>query len=221
MAKSLFENIIDRSLTILTPEDLSKVKYIGDYAFKKCQKMQSIDIPLNVLSIGYYAFSQCNLLTVVNIPSSVKSIGNSAFTNCPSLETVNIAYGTETISERAFSLCSKLTTVNLPNSLKTIGESCFTNTQALKSITIPSSVENIGALAFSFSGGAMKIADAYFNQPSGMMVNLPTAGSDSGMFYVKTARNMNVYTDNETIKNYDYASDNITPTFYHLDGTAW
>ena len=221
MAKSLFENIIDRSLTVLTQDDLSKATYIGDYAFNACAQLKSIDIPLNVNKIGSYSFQGCNSLTTINIPSSVKSIGDWSFDNCVSLESVNIEYGTEVISNQVFSTCSKLKTINLPNSLKSIGESCFTNDQALTSITIPSSVENIGKLAFSYSGGAMKIADAYFNQPSGMTVNLPTAGSGSGMFYVKTARSMNIYTDNETIKNYAWSSDNITPTFYHLDGTAW
>ena len=65
------------------------------------------------------------------------------------------------------------------------------------------------------------MATVRFEQPSGMEITLPKAGSTEGMFYSKTARPMDVYTDNETIKNYAWASDNITATFYHLDGTTW
>lgn len=39
--------------------------------------------------------------------------------------------------------------------------------------------------------------------------------------YYKSAKSITVYTDNETIKNYDWASDNVTATIYHLDGSAW
>jgi hypothetical protein len=102
-----------------------------------------------------------------------------------------------------------------------IGKCAFYCCTALTVITIPSSVTSIGTLIFANPNGAMNITDAYFLQASGMEVTLPTAGSGSGMFYVKTARTMNVHTDNETIKNYGWATDNITPTFYHLDGTPW
>lgn len=198
MAKSLFEYIVNRDLTVLTKEDLSKVKYIGGYAF-----------------------SSCNQLTNVEIPKGVKSIDERGFFQCISLESVFFESGVESLGILCFSGCSKLKDLQLPDTLKEIKQGCFGSNTSLTSVTIPNNVNIIGPSAFANSSGAMNITNAYFRQPSGMAVTLPTAGSSKGMFYVKTARNMNVYTDNETIKNYDWATDNITATFYHLDGTAW
>lgn len=106
-------------------------------------------------------------------------------------------------------------------SVTSIGDLCFYLCTSLTSVTIPKNVYYIGRLSFANPNGSMAITDVYFNQPSGMDVTLPTAGSSDGIFRVKTARAMNIYTDNETIKNYAWSSDNITATLYHLDGTAW
>lgn len=57
----------------------------------------------------------------------------------------------------------------------------------------------------------------YFNQPNGVNIDI-----QKGCFSYKSATTKNIYTDNEIVKNYDWATnENITPTFYHLDGTAW
>jgi hypothetical protein len=57
----------------------------------------------------------------------------------------------------------------------------------------------------------------YFNQPDGVNVNI-----EKGCFSYKSATAKNIYTDNTSVKNYDWSTnENITATFYHLDGTAW
>ena len=151
-----------------------------------------------LINIGENAFSYCNSLTNATLPEGLTSIGIKAFTSCKSLIDITLPDSLINIEQQAFGMCS-----------------------SLPKISVPKGVSNIGNLAFSHSTGSMAITDAYFYQPSGMTITLPTAGSNYGMFYVKTARSMNIYTDNETIKNYAWSSDNITPTFYHLDGTAW
>lgn len=84
-------------------------------------------------------------------------------------------------------------------------------------LTIPKHIKKIGERAFSMSS----IPSIKFLHDPEAHIFLPTAGSETGMFYDKSARNITIYTDNEMIKNYDWATDNITPTFYHLDGTVW
>jgi hypothetical protein len=44
-------------------EEGSICKNIGKYAFYYCEKLQSITIPLSIISIGDYAFSNCSKLT--------------------------------------------------------------------------------------------------------------------------------------------------------------
>ena len=99
-----------------------------------------------------------------------------------------------------------------------IPKDCFKSLESLTSMVIPSSVAKIGDSCFNSCNG---ITTLTFNQPSGMAVQMPTAGSSTGAFYYKSARAVKIYTDNETIKNYAWATDNVTATLYHLDGSAW
>lgn len=139
------------------------------------------------------------------MPSNIKRIANFLFANFSLIwsgythvASVILNEGLEEIGEKAFYACSGLTT-----------------------ITIPSTVKKIKDLAWARTDGSMNISSVTFNQVANMQVELPTAGYSTGMFYVKTAREMTIYTDNETIKNYNWSADNITATILHLDGTAW
>lgn len=49
-----------------------------------------------------------------------------------------------------------------------------------------------------------------------MKISLPTAGETFGLTYNKNSRAVNIYTDNEDIRNYNWSGDNVTPTFYSL-----
>lgn len=88
----------------------------------------------------------------------------------------------------------------------------------LEEVTIGANCTEIGEQAF---GGASALKKLTFEQPNNISVVFPTAGSSTGAFYYKSARTVSIYTDNESVKNHDWATDNITATFYHLDGTAW
>ena len=67
---------------------LSKIKFIGDWAFWDCNGLTSINIPNSVTSIGEWAFMQCSSLTSINIPNSVTSIKHYAFSGCINLASV-------------------------------------------------------------------------------------------------------------------------------------
>ena len=83
-------------------------------------------------------------------------------------------------------------------------------------------MSKIGAKAFVPNSNYGSSPEVFvFSQPSGMSVELPTSGSSTGLAYFKSAREITIYTDNEDIKNYDWSGDNVTATFYHLDGSAW
>ena len=56
----------------------------------------------------------------------------------------------------------------------------------------------------------------WIRTPNGTNVTI-----EDNAFYYKSARTTNIYTDNQSVKDYDWSKQNITPTFYHLDGTAW
>lgn len=110
----------------------------------------------------------------------------------------------------------------IPSKITKIANNAYTYTQVEQvesafELHIPKQINEIGAQAFSNS----EITNFVFEQRENDFVRLPIAGSETGMFYSKSATNKNIYTENWFIKNYDYATDNITPTFYHLDGTLW
>ena len=89
------------------------VTSIGDYAFRFCNKLISIDIPDRVTNIGDYAFSRCIGLTTINIPEGMRSIEYSAFYECSHLSSVTISAGITNIAAFAFAGCSNLVNVTI------------------------------------------------------------------------------------------------------------
>ena len=131
------------------------VTTIGDYAFYRCSRLTSINIPAGVTSIGSGAFSNCDGLTTVTFDgtSTLTSIGSGAFLDCFNLTSITIPSSVTTIGDSAFK-GSGLTTVTFDgtSTLTTIGEYAFLDCSNLTSITIPSSVTTIGGGAFKGSG---------------------------------------------------------------------
>lgn len=78
------------------------IKAIGDYAFKYCDSITSINIPNSVESIGDMAFMWCTELVSVNLPDSIVSIGSHAFASCGKLESLTIPRNVVSIGDKAF-----------------------------------------------------------------------------------------------------------------------
>lgn len=172
---------------------------------------------------GYYGSGniKCNKLI---IGKDVEVVGvfynsNSDGTVAAGFAEVEFEIRTKPISlsEHSFQKQENLTIIRLPNTLSILPLSCFQDCTALNQITIPANVTSIGDYCFGGAG----LTSIRFEHSSNDTVILPTAGNTTGMLYSKTAKEMTIYTDNETIKNYDYATDNITATILHLDGSAW
>ena len=109
------------------------VTNVGDYAFMRCENLESVTIGNDVVTIGNKAFNECyTKFTSLTMGNSVVTIGNGAFMNN-----------------------SALSTVTFPSTLQTIGEDAFYGCKKISSLTIPSSVTSIGDYAF---GGCSLIA---------------------------------------------------------------
>lgn len=87
---------------------LSKIRFIGDWAFWDCNSLTSINIPSSVTDIGKWAFMECSSLKSINIPNSVTSIKYYTFSNCSSLTSIDIPNSVTSIEQGAFSNCLRL-----------------------------------------------------------------------------------------------------------------
>lgn len=71
------------ALEIPAEIDGSPVTAVGDSAFLKQQKLQTVSLPDSVQSIGSQAFSGCINLQEITVPSGTQSVSNSAFPAAP------------------------------------------------------------------------------------------------------------------------------------------
>ena len=75
-------------IPLVSPEG-DRVVGIGEYAFRNCAYLRSIEINSNIRYIGEYAFYGSGLVNV-NIPAEVEGIGDYAFCNCSTLENITV-----------------------------------------------------------------------------------------------------------------------------------
>ena len=191
------------------------VKVIGNWAFKWCHSLTSINIPNSVTTIGERAFSDCDSLTSINIPNSVITLGKGAFSCCPSLASITIPNSVTTIGNSAFGGCAYLTSITIPNSVTTIGEGAFICCASLASITIPNSVTTIGEGAFSgckslsnitIPNSVTTIGEGAFNGCKSLTsINIPNSVTTIGEGAFKSC----IYNHRTTKTNQKYPSVNL------------
>ena len=101
----------------------SNVEEIHREVFKNCDSLETIVFENNskLTGIGEYAFKDCTSLKSINIPDGVSRIEQETFRDCRALTSVNIPDNVDTIGDSAFSGCNSLTLDKLPESLVDIG----------------------------------------------------------------------------------------------------
>lgn len=122
---------------------------LDSYAF--CNNVvTTIKLPNTLTSMGNYCFKNCYKLTSVNVGTSLTKIPYEAFRGCSSLQTVTLGNNINSIGSYAFDGCSALTDINWPNNLNSIGERSFRNCDSLDSIVFPNALNTIGYGAFDY-----------------------------------------------------------------------
>ena len=137
---------------------------IGNYAFKDCSSLSSIELPEGLTSIGDWVFCDCSSLSSIKLPEGVTSIGHWAFCDCSSLSSIKIPEGVTSIGDGAFWGCSSLSSIKLPEGVTSIGPWAFYRCSSLSSIEIPGNVSEIGYCVFE---GCELLKSVYFkgNKP--------------------------------------------------------
>ncbi len=155
----------------------SSVDAIGEYTFKKCLSITSVDFGTGVTSIAPNAFYGCDNLTSVTLHDNVTRLGESAFWSCASLSSVNGGDGLLEVGRRPFEYTPwetsqpegavylgehvlymfkgtpASTSFAIPSNIKVIAGDAFYNCKALTSVSFPESVEWIGPYAFHECSG--------------------------------------------------------------------
>lgn len=236
---------LTKTLTEIKKEDLDGCEKIAKYTFYKCEKLKSVEIPYSVKRIEGQAFVDCAALTNINTDemdpyckittasdvtyAPFKNTG--AYNNLPADSVWLMANGKimagntyttpsesliipDSVINLASGACAgsdtNFTSFVIPDTVEIICDDVVTST-VLTKMTVGKMARDIGARLVP--SGVTKLI---FRQPAGMEIALPEAGADNGMAYDKDSRSISIYTDNECIKNYDWATDNVTATFYPL-----
>ncbi len=123
--KSLFAELVNRTITAVLASDLAGIRNLGNYAFSWCYRLTSITVPNSVINIGDHAFDNCSKLASITIPDSVTDIGDNAFEYCSSLTSITIPNNVTKINNSLFRYCRSLTSIIIGNSVTRIGYSVF------------------------------------------------------------------------------------------------
>lgn len=178
---------VEGSETIdLKASTLKGITAIRDYAFYYYTKLNSIEIPSNILSVGKYSFYYSSVQSVV-LNNGVTTIKDYAFRNCKSLKSIVIPNTVSSLGQYTFAACTALESVTLSESVETLSNSVFSGCAALKSIKIPSSVQRIYSSAFE-NCTSMEYYD--FTEHT----SVPTLGSTSAFTSIPTTCEIRVPT---------------------------
>lgn len=112
----------------------SKLKTIGEGAFRECLNLRKVELPSGVKDLKAHVFAYCEKLESVNIPDGVVHIGNNCFSRCLSLRTAVLPRSVTELESYAFSDCRSLTRAVLPANPKLLGELIFSGCESLVEI---------------------------------------------------------------------------------------
>ncbi len=124
--------------------------FIGNMAFYRLSKLQSIVIPNTVSTIGKKSFESCTGLLSIKLPQSLTSIDDYAFRSCSSMKALSFPDNVQKIGSYAFSGCKSAFENNalvLPKKLQTILSNAFEYCK-LRSVIWNEDLNYIGTWAF-------------------------------------------------------------------------
>lgn len=162
------------------------VTSIGDYAFSRCEKMDSLTINDAATSIGSWAFDECYKLTTLSLGKNITTIGDYAFLDCHKLDNVTIPQSVTSIGKSAFYRCYALTTLLLGENIEKIGSYAFAECGHLTNVTIPEKVKTIEPYTFGWCtslkyitlpAGLTSFKDRLVSCPAGFTKQSPKNGA--------------------------------------------
>lgn len=107
--------------------DTWRVEEIGTKAFDGCSKLKVVNTAeCKVWRVGDFAFRGCTSLTSIDLPV-VSEINAYAFDGCTNLSSVTFGDNVKRIFHKAFRNCTALINIDVPGSINEIGDDAFYN----------------------------------------------------------------------------------------------
>ena len=155
------KDLMERSITSITSEDIPNIDTIGNYAFGYCSSLATVNLP-NIVKIEKGAFHQCGSLNnIENAFPNVITIGEDAFSmgevdedNYSSITAINFPKA-KTLEKNAFNWCQSIETMLLPE-VESIGYQCFCSDIGLTTFNLPK-IQTIGVEAFRWCSNLTNI----------------------------------------------------------------
>ena len=183
----------------------TKLKTIGQSAFKGCTYLTGkLDLP-SVTSIGEFAFQGTNY-TEVSLPRSLKTIGAYAFYNLPLEQRLEIPSGVTSIGDYAFADTHIHSRLELPDDVN-LGAGAFKNTNISK-LQLPRNIKSLSREAFQ---GCTNLEEADFSNTFTEVFDYAFDGCSS-MTYVRLSANttyLGEYTFRDTQLEYLNVPSNV------------
>lgn len=110
---SKLPQMIDRTITEITAEDLGSITKIGRHAFASCSDLLHVTLPITVTKIEYWAFNFCTSLVSIDIPNNLQIIENQVFQMNSALTSLDLPSTITTIGSAAFASCTSLTGITI------------------------------------------------------------------------------------------------------------
>lgn len=129
----VFEVDKDIEGTCIIPDECST---IAQYAFKDCEKIESVYMPDSVITIGKHAFEGCTNLKHIILSENITDIPKSCFKNCGKLLNVEIPNNVNILRVSSFVNCTSLRNIIIPVNVREICGTVFQGCSNLKNILI-------------------------------------------------------------------------------------
>lgn len=88
---SISDEAFNKNNTIESVYIPDNVKYIGEYAFNRCENLKQVHLSSKLEKIYDSAFARCTSLTEIEIPDSVTYLGRCLFKDSANLQSVTMS----------------------------------------------------------------------------------------------------------------------------------